>query len=127
MILIPRSQTWLKWWGQVTDFNPDHPGPGRTEKIECFDDKEATYQIWLPPQYDVKRSVPYPILIKMPVGGPILIALVLGLGQWVIQIGVNKVSNGMKQHYKPRFQNAVFKDLDKRGVNVCRQLAIKVG
>ena len=108
---------------------PQHPGPGLTKKIECFHHRDTVYDLYLPSAYAEQPEEKFPLLlVQNPSGRP----KIQTYQSWaeergVILVGLYKVSNGMKQHDKPRHWGAFLKDLEAKNVRVQKGLVMTVG
>lgn len=115
---------------------PEVPAPrpraaGYHEKVVAFDDPLVTYRLFVPDRCaEAADAGPgCPLLVMQDPGGRPDIRPYLDWARrhGVIVVGIEKVSNGMKQHDKPRFQRGVFKDLEAIGLPVHRHLRFTIG
>lgn len=107
---------------------PEHPALGAS-RLQAHHDPEITYLLYLPAAYEhqPQRRLPQ-LYLQNPGGRPKLERFqAWAERRGVILVGIEKVSNGMKQHFKPRFQDGVLKDLNARGVRVHPHLALTNG
>ena len=97
---------------------------GLHERLEALDKREVTYSLYIPEAvattHAEDEAYRAPSLIVQNPGGRPLRDVKRYL-DWadrrgVILVGIDRVSNDMPQHDKPRIQDAVLADLDARGV-----------
>lgn len=114
---------------------PEPVGAGLHERLETFHDADMTYGLYIPDAVaaasakDETYRAPS-LIVQNPGGRPG--KNMLKYRDWadrrgVILVGIDKVSNGMPQHEKPRYQDAVLKDLDARGVPQHPHLRYTIG
>ncbi len=108
---------------------PEHPGPGYTERIVAFSDRGVSYKLFLPSAYEHDPDRRFPSVIKQHPGGR---PDIVRYQEWaeareVILVGIEKVSNGMLQHDKPRHWRGVMRDLEERSVRVHPHLRFTIG
>jgi len=110
---------------------PEPRGVGYHEQVAAFHDREITYKLFVPEAYadPPNADVQFPLLVVQNPGGKPDIKQYMDWAQAhdVVLVGINKVSNGMKQHLKPRYQNGVFKDLDAIGLRIHPHLKYTIG
>jgi len=112
-----------------SSMTPTHPEPGLSKKIECFHHRDTVYDLYLPSAYGKQPKQTFPLLlVQNPSGRP----KISTYQSWaeergVILVGLYKVSNGMKQHFKPRHWSAFLKDLDAKNVRYQKGLVMTVG
>lgn len=102
--------------------------PGYHKSVIARHDGEITYSLFLPDDYTEAKH-PLPLLVLQNPGGSPNIKRYMDWAKerQVIIVGIHKVSNGMKQHFKPRYQDGVLKDLAARNIPIHDHLKITIG
>ncbi len=102
--------------------------PGYHKNLVARHDGEIAYSLFLPDDY-TKAKHPLPLLVLQNPGGSPNIKRYMDWAKerQVIIVGIHKVSNGMKQHFKPRYQDGVLKDLAARNIPIHDHLKITIG
>jgi len=110
---------------------PEPRGVGYHEKVAAFHNRDITYKLFVPDAYEdpAHADVRFPLLVVQNPGGRPNIKQYMDWAQahGVVIVGINKVSNGMKQHLKPRIQTGVLKDLEAIGLRIHPQLKYTIG
>ncbi len=141
--------------GDDLDTEAEPLGAGYHAEVTALADAGVTYKLYIPhslaaagpmtqpaAEGDPEDGPPPPVTAtayRSPRGTPALIVQnpggkpdILRYRAWaeergVILIGINKVSNGMPQHNKPRYQDATMRDLAERGVAIHPNLKYTIG
>ena len=108
---------------------PEPRGPGYHDHVVAFADREVTYRLFVPDAANHPPEWGLPLLVLQNPGGRPNVKRYIDWAQrrGVIILGINKVSNGMAQHLKPRYQDRALADLDAIGLPVHKQLRFTIG